>query len=211
MKHRKDIAVGLIISILVICHVALVVKVRDKDRRQERMSESISRLNKNNYILESNSLCQFKYNGRVLRDFTVTDMHNVPHKLSSLFSGDGFKLIFKISHKNCTPCIDNELENLYRVSEKIGVDKIVILCESANMREFVAYFRALAYPFTCYYIEEDSFGDILSKENIPFVFLMNEELRIRNLFIPSKELPNYAREYYHLMIARYWNPANTSH
>lgn len=210
MRLRKDIVAGFVISILAICNVVLVVRIWDKDRRQARMSEAVSRLNKCNIILENNSLCQFKYNDRQLSDFTVTDIYNVPHKLSSLCNGDEFKLVFKISHKNCTPCIDNELEQLYRISEKIGIDKIVVLCESENIREFVAYFRAMECPFTCFYIEENSFGDILKDENVPFIFLMNRELKLRNLFIPSRELPDYAGAYYRLMISRFGSSTNSA-
>lgn len=206
MRHVKELLISVIVLVLVICNVGLIVKISQKDERQDRMAESLSLLNKYYYTLESTSLLQFKYNDRILKDFIITDIDNIPHKLSSIFQGDEFKIILKISHRNCTPCVDNELENLYRISKKIGIDQIVVLCESGNMREFTAYFKALEYPFTCFYIaEENSLQDVIRQENVPFVFLMNRDLRIRNLFIPSKELPDYSKAYYNMMAIRYWN------
>lgn len=204
MRHGKSWAVSSIILILVLCNIGLIVNIGSRNERHKRMAESLMLINKYYYILENNSLFQFKYNDRILSDFIIMDVNNTPHNLSSIFNGDEFKLILKVSNKNCTPCIDIELENLYRMSERIGMNKIIVLCEYDNIREFSAYFKTFQYPFACFYTESGNFHDILEQENVPFVFIMDRNLRIRNLFIPSKDLTDYSNTYYSIMAEKYW-------
>ena len=61
----------------------------------------------------------------------------------------------------------------------------------------------LDYPI--YLVDDNAFSHILRDENVPFVFIIGEDLRMKDLFIPMKELPDYSDMYYRIIWKKYFH------
>ena len=132
---------------------------------------------------------------RQLPDCRVTDIMGKSSKLSSLFGKD-HKLVFKYSTKNCSSCIEAELDNVTKIAGKIGHDRCIILTEGKGLRQVAAFVKERDLKIPVYMIPEGEV-DILQRENMPFVCVMNKDLRTELLFIPMKELHGFSEQYYY--------------
>lgn len=46
--------------------------------------------------------------------------------------------------------------------------------------------------------------DVLKEENIPYCCLINNDMILKNLMIPMKEIPVYSRRYYEIVLNRFF-------
>lgn len=146
-------------------------------------------------LLAGNIKMHYANENRQLPDCQVTDILGNSSKLSSLFGSD-HKLVFKYSTKNCSSCIEAELGNVTKIAGKIGHDRCIILTEGKGLRQAAAFVKERDLKIPVYMIPEGEI-DILQKENMPFVCVMNKDLRTELLFIPMKELQGFSEQYYY--------------
>lgn len=115
--------------------------------------------------------------------------------LSSMLN-KSYKLIFKFNKNNCSSCIESELKSITNIAERIGNDRIIILTEGQGLRQVASFIKERNLKIPVYMISEGKM-DILEKENVPFVCVMNKDLRVELLFIPIKELQGFSEQYYY--------------
>ena len=51
---------------------------------------------------------------------------------------------------------------------------------------------------------------ILDKENVPFLCLMNKDLKTTQLFVPIKEIQEHSEHFYRIPYVRFFKPAETT-
>lgn len=155
-------------------------------------------------LLTGNMKMHYTYNERHLSDFDVVTPEKQRIKLSSLLD-DEYKVVFKYSSTNCSSCINSELEHIIKLSRHVPKNRIIVLGEFTNRRQFLASMKGHSIDFPVYQLETKAFGDLLEKENVPFFFLINKELQVQDLFIPMKELPDFTDLYYQAILKKYFD------
>lgn len=105
-------------------------------------------------------------------------------------------LLFVFSSQDCSQCIDYELELISKNQGDIGEDKILIIASGFSSR-IIAYFKS-TYNLKCEFLIADDKKLCLPADNVavPYYVLCDSELRILDLFIPSKDLPSYNEKFF---------------
>ena len=115
----------------------------------------------------------------------------------SLELNDGYKLFYKFSLSDCSSCIESELKNI-----KGKMKSVNILIETQSLRDFKA-FIAINHIDTAKVFQIEK--PILEEAELPFYFVTNRELYIKDLFFPMSELPDLAVEFYQIVQDKYLN------
>ena len=155
-------------------------------------------------LLLDNFQMQYANNEYSLNDFSLSDTSDTKINLSELLD-DNYKIIFRFSYLHCSSCVEFELKNVMKIAQRIPKDRIIIIAEYDNKRGFTAFIKAHNITLPIYFLNENEHANnILQNENIPYVCLMNKQMKIEHLFIPIKEVPIYSERYYHNIIQRYF-------
>ena len=154
-------------------------------------------------LLLGNMGMTYEYSNRILPDFPLADSDGKNIFFSQLMGKEN-KLVFRISSNNCSSCIDFTVECLKSVLGIIPPDRIVVLVEGNGKRALKAFATRLDLGLPLYYMAEKTFYDYLDRENVPFFFISNSELRVEDLFIPIKEIPEHAEHYFRAISKKYF-------
>lgn len=145
----------------------------------------------------------YTYAERDLKDIILLNNNQKKVKLSSLVGGKE-KLVFKFSPSNCSTCIQSGFAALRKIAKNISNDQIIIITDKTNRREIRALANSMNLDYPIYLADDKDFNNILQKENIPFTFIIDKDLRMKDLFIPMKELPDYSDMYYRIIWKKYF-------
>ena len=130
-------------------------------------------------------------------------MHYV-YAISEFLNGEE-KLVFKFSTSNCSTCVQSGFSTLRKLMRNLSSDQLLVIADRSNRREVRALANSLDLDFPIYMAEKGAFGDMLLNENVPFVFVLGSDLRMKDLFIPMKELPDYTDMYYRIVWKKYFS------
>lgn len=101
-------------------------------------------------------------------------------------------LIYRFSEHMCDECIFQDLVELHKVQEKIGKERIWILCDFEDNRLNNSLFRNKLHAFNYMNISSDSLSFPLGKDlnEKRFFAITNSEGHITALFYPQKNKQN---------------------
>ena len=85
-------------------------------------------------------------------------------------------------------------------------DKVLIIGSFENKRTYLSFVKGLNTEFETYFLNvREDYMNILVDENLPYIGLLNNEMFIRDLFIPIKEIPSCTQRYLNVIIDKYFN------
>lgn len=204
MKKNNRLIYILLLFLLSV-DMALIIKNFRLKQEITKIIEGISDSAIYYDLLRGNMSMYYSYNETPLADFIVKDRNKNEFKLSQLLDKE-YKLIYKYSNTNCFSCIEIELQRIEEVAKRISKERILILAEYSNMREFTAFIEERKLDLPIYYIKKEDFKSlVLEKENVPFVCLLNKDLKISHLFIPIKEIPGHSKRYYSIIYKKFFS------
>lgn len=155
---------------------------------------------KNSLLLEYSSLV-YLYNDKCLDDMILCDKTGRNYTLSSLLNGE-YKLLIKFSQYHCKSCIEQILNEL----GIIPIDKILIIGAFDNKRMYQTFLKGIKYDFPIYFLDiQNDKMEILVDENLPYFAFINDDMCIRNLFIPIKEIPIHTQKYLKIVLNKLCN------
>lgn len=154
-------------------------------------------------LLLGNMSMTYAYSNYRLPDFPLMDRTGKKVFFSHLMEKEK-KLVFRISSNNCSSCIDFTVGYLKSILKIIPQDKIVVIVEGNGKRDLKAFANSLHLELPLYYIVENTFQGFLEKENLPFFFMSSSELRVEDLFIPIKEIPEHTEYYFRTISKKYF-------
>lgn len=110
-------------------------------------------------------------------------------------------LVFRFSIFSCSACVNftlDRLKNYFVDFETNG--KIVLIYDDENMRVSDAMFGKMPYATQ----NRNILGLPLEKANIPFLFILDEEMKTKQFFVPEKEMPELTDRYLSVIKERYF-------
>lgn len=145
---------------------------------------------------------QYKYEGYHFKDVKIKDITGKEIFLSTLLD-ENYKVIFKFSKYNCNVCIEKEVDRLADLSKKVGKNSIIILSEGHSIRQTLAFVQDRKLDIKVFTVPLGSMDDVMEKENMPFLCVMNKEMTAKEFFIPIKELREYTDAYHQYIYEHY--------
>ena len=117
-------------------------------------------------------------------------------------------LVIRISHLNCSTCIENLLKIAKQKIPRKYQNKVVVLTDFPKTAYYDSYIKSairIDFPFRNLKIDDYSFES--SQNNLPFMFIIDEDNKIRNILIHTKEDKRRTEFYLEAIINRYFRDA----
>jgi hypothetical protein len=132
----------------------------------------------------------------------VTDVKGSKIKLKDIISIKN-RLIIRNSEVGCGLCIETELKLLANFIKKIGKENIVCISTHGSARKLEVFKKMNNIDFDLYFYTSpmSSFEKATSK---PYLFTLNNDLKIQNFFLPDPYGPEFSNSYYNGLIDKYY-------
>jgi hypothetical protein len=113
-------------------------------------------------------------------------------------------LFFRFKETNCNGCIESTLSLLSDMSKNFPKKGIVILCGYRNVREFYAFAQLRKDQHLSVY-NVNVLPVVAEEQEQPYLFVVDHEMKIQNVFIVNKGDSELTSEYLHCMGHKYWD------
>ena len=115
----------------------------------------------------------------------------------------GGRLVIRFSELNCQDCV-NSMAEMIRKFFDVKKDRILILGSYQSNRTFQLYLNKLGLEnYEAYNIAEGALNDYIDHDNVPYAFLLNNDMRIDNLLIPDFRLAKVTQDYFEIIANRF--------
>lgn len=131
-------------------------------------------------------------NSNIVKRITINQFNNVI---------TGKKVVLKFFSYNCSTCIEKQLGLLQKYSELIGRENVVLLTDYLNntIRDFMISNKM---DFSIYETGIENTGIDFDKQGVPYLFLINEELKISMPFILNDYLKDHSETFFNNLVLR---------
>jgi len=169
----------------------------------EDSTESIQKL-ENKYSLIKNHLFIQYQNESIPIDSTIMVRNSNYEKLElSQVIGNQPKLIFRLSERHCSTCLNQEIQIIKSIIDQTQSQDIVILASFGAFESFKAFSRIKGLNNFMYLVQEDKLNAPIESLNIPYVFVLgNKSYQMNMTFVPMEGYPEISKEYYSIVFSR---------
>lgn len=149
-----------------------------------------------NYI-ESNLYSTIKYQNINIKNYIRN------YNLDTIFNKQQYVVVYRYHDTDCEACIHFGMIKLKKLSQHIGNNKIIILVKTPSKRTIELAHNVYNINFPIYIV--DSLPIHLDQFNIPYLFILDKDMQINNLFIPDKTIPKFTDKYINEIQNKYLN------
>ena len=136
------------------------------------------------------------------KDCQILSVDNQAFLLKSLLTS-GKKLVFCVPEGVCNVCYDSLFSQFSKMSERIGKDNILVLVPKERLREAINEFQVRNISVNLYGAGATQLGTVIGKGYVPFLFILDRNMRLDNLFIPDKFDSEMTDIYFKMMESRF--------
>ena len=174
----------------------------------DRYNDLSAREARESSILKKQAILQQVAETMLLSDIEFKSPKNNSNvKLSALLKSGNPKLFFRFKETDCDACVQSSLRLIEETTAHMPRSEIVILSGYKNARQFYAY--AEQQLISVY--NADNLPTVLDEQEQPYFFVMDSNLRMQNVFIPTKEDVNYTADYLNCVSHKYWPHSHDEH
>ena len=160
---------------------------------QKHMINAIEEYSQRLSLLKSsdnNRMHEFTKNGMLINsDMTVSDAQNNIYKLTDILSENN--LILRYFENNCNTCIVEQFNLLKTCSDSLKLRNIIILATHENYIQMSRYLKTCHLPYKAF--------------NINNFVIDKKSMRINDMFVPAKELPDLTIKYLSSVKMKYFS------
>lgn len=186
IKNYLILIIGITIFML---YLALIIYNNKLDETRKHIETDES--NYENDWLRSNFYYNNKYEGTYFCDSACETFENVKIHLSE-FVKERAVIIFNYSDLNCNTCYEEEI-GIFNEAFKSNVDEAFIFCKYEITRDYLVFRKFNKSEIPIFRIS--SISNIADDINVPFYFLLHNDLKITHIFIPDKKYPEESKQY----------------
>jgi len=142
-------------------------------------------------LLASDYLTAMKYNNMQINEVTVKNVKDTTFSLPQLCTSK-YTLVMRYSYIHCNACVDSIMMILNNFSKQTGI-KPLILSQYANRRDYINFVRVNQIKQPIYCVEDTLC--IADNLDVPYLFVLDSDMKCNNFFIPRKEYTKGAKMY----------------
>lgn len=136
-----------------------------------------------------------------INDISVSDTAYVYKKISS-HVGRKPVLVIRYSGLDCFDCV-RTIVGLADKNYRDNLNNIILLTDHSIEKDFkLKYDRLKTSIKILSNREEDILGTSLDNQGFPYMFIMDSNLNIHNIYIPIKEFPNHINSYLKIVMGK---------
>jgi len=117
--------------------------------------------------------------------------------------GDCPKLVFRYSEIHCQNCVDNEIKRLKEFIKELDDANILIFASYDSFRNLGSFKRINQIKSHIYNLK--NLGIDIERSNIPYYFVLDYTMKVKDVFIPDKYLPESTNIYLDIIKEKYKN------
>jgi len=193
MKELKSIL--LLISSAVILFVCFYYqnKIIEMKQTQRTLSRQIASTHKKEEYYNLNFDFNFKMNGLEAPDVFCTERLKEGCFLSEMVKNRNL-LIYRFSDNSCNPCYQEELDSLQKILPE-NCDFIKVLCSFKTTKDLLIFKITNNIELPIYLIPFDSFKWIAEDDDKPYYFILHQNMKISNIYVPDRNFPELNKQY----------------
>ncbi len=208
MKRTRLEFNHLVILLFVIVCVYLSINARKQIKRyeDERIELQLTEYRIEKYIyrykLELSSM------ENILENIVLVDGNNSEFPIQDLINTP--KLIYRVSSRSCSPCVDRDIQRIKELGKVIGPEKILIISDYENSRSLNILSNSQEVLSPCFNFTGKLNLTIAVESDLkkaPFFFILDEELRVRFPFL-GDEYPELNDIYFERIKNYFMNTIN---
>jgi hypothetical protein len=198
-------------TIILIIGILILVKFYNLINELEAKEKKIDILDKS--VITSNEVIKSSNERNLLRSmFTNTRIRNIKlfaeNKDSLLLNSiiGEYKVLFLYNNLGCQDCISREIQNLKEIGKLIGEDNILILATYFNQRDLFIFKRVNdLIKINVFKTNENPLHLITKSITTPCFLIIDNNLKIRELYLTDVDEPDESLKNYHALISKYYN------
>lgn len=190
MKIKSSILKICLISILILCNISclfLLIQERKLYKKEiVRLGVKFSNKSEQYEIINEDRFLAYLNEGCVVSDeLKIINQAGDKIKLSS-YTNKKKCLVFRSSFLNCQPCVDEAVLSLKKIIKDVDSSQVIILANYRLLSD-LKKFKRINKMFNEVY-QVDSLNLPLEELNIPYFFMIDEDMKTNHVFVPQKEL-----------------------
>lgn len=207
MQRDFIIAVCGIVFLVVLNIVLLFHLKSEKEYVRTAHQQYVEQLNVEQskfQVLFQNQLRQYDNEGMRLPDFYLKEIEVRDSFPASALIGDKTVLFFRFKETHCDVCVNKFMELLATIPDDFPAQNLVLLCGYGNVHEYRTFVRKNKLRMQVFNVQEIS-GLPIERHDKPYFFVLDKELRIKNVFVPDEHNPDYMNRYLAFIKDKYWH------
>lgn len=116
---------------------------------------------------------------------------------------DKYKLLLRYNEFTCMNCVYKEMGNIKELVESIGVENVLLLGAYRNRNYLFRNKRINQIKLPVFNMPLGALKNKVEHINLPYMFLVDNNWRVQNFFIPHKELPQLSRTYFEIIKTKF--------
>lgn len=191
----------LFVVLLLIFNVFLLYKVSIFNRKQDILLDNQKNMETKKLMTYDLSFrCMLLNNNIILDVFKQLERQKGINDVDT--TKQDIKLVARFAQYHCKECVSYFLSKLKSVSQQIGEDKFIIMASYENpnslniIRQQFDIRNMETYNIESLNIEAEEYG-------YPYFFILSNNERISDVFVPEKAVPMLTNTYFSILIDKY--------
>lgn len=166
-----------------------------KKNKVSGMTSDIDLNNNPKNIIDEVRKITLKSENNIIKDLIFFDIDNNSYSLKKLV-GDNPKIVFRFSDNHCSSCIDHTLKYLKKIEKEIGIGNIILIGDFTNRHSHSIFVRLNSEIHQKVYSYTENLQLSVDSLSLPYIFTINSSLRVKNVFVPLKEVPKRSSNFF---------------
>jgi len=158
------------------------------------LSSSLQNATTREELLKNTIVNSSKTNGFLIdRDLKIA-LSDTTLSIGKFINGNK-KLVFYSPLDYCSSCVENELLRLNSVAEKYGHDQILVIFKKIEKRDAYLLYSSKKVKYAIASLDGGALNLPVSNDDLPIIFIINEDLKVSDYFIPYKNMDSLTDEF----------------
>lgn len=173
--------------------LSIVYMVNAKYKKESNLlTEKVNKLSFDNFSLQNNAIISKQGDCRLNPNILLYNKGGDSIKLSKLERND-YTLVFRYTTQNCSTCVQRILDKMLEFKKEHANVDILLLTNYRTQADKI-FSKRIYKEFPAIY-SAFTLGLPLEDDVVPYFFILDNDLRVIDTFIPEKELPELTQRY----------------
>lgn len=190
----KYLLFGLLLLFNLFLSYALYMKEGLNEKEKKTIQKEADILFHKNALLQADIIRMVQGQPVLSENYPLLTEKGEKIELGNLIRNVDYTLVLRYSYLSCSPCVDYAVTALKEFKDQHLDTDVLLLSTSQHRKDLRNFKRINKIFFHVYHV--DSLDFPIDKENVPYFFMLDKDMRAFNFFVPHQEIPELTVEYF---------------